>query len=139
MFPGAGSADRMHTQLGTVQSSLCDTNVEDIGRSTVFTTPSDVSRLFICSCVSLIAPPVFITLLVCRAMGKLLSYMKQPPVMGEILGGIILGPSVLGQSQAYMQHIWPQNTVVKSVDTFGVVANVGLIFFMFISQSKHCV
>jgi len=75
---------------------------------------------------------VFVTLLVCRACGKLLSYLKQPPVMGEIIGGILLGPSVLGQSQAWMDYMWPQTDHLRSQDTFGVVANVGLIFFMWI-------
>jgi Kef-type K+ transport system membrane component KefB len=51
-------------------------------------------------------------------------------VIGEILGGIILGPSVLGQSNKWMTNIWPENDKIKSIDTFGVISNVGLIFFM---------
>src|SRR4051812_26719719 len=32
-----------------------------------------------------------------RVLGRLLSYMGQPPVIGEVLAGICLGPSLLGR------------------------------------------
>jgi hypothetical protein len=52
--------------------------------------------------------------------------------------GIILGPSVLGNIPNFAEKIFPQlgkaqpDAVLKSLDTFGVVANMGLIFFMFL-------
>jgi Kef-type K+ transport system membrane component KefB len=39
---------------------------------------------------------VFITLVVCKVLAKLLSYIRQPQVIGQIIAGIIFGPSVLG-------------------------------------------
>ena len=39
---------------------------------------------------------VFITLVVCKILAKLLSYIRQPQVIGQIIAGIIFGPSVLG-------------------------------------------
>lgn len=47
-------------------------------------------------------PPVLplqlaITLILTRVLGKLFSYIHEPNVIGEILAGIILGPSVLGR------------------------------------------
>ena len=39
---------------------------------------------------------VFITLVVCKIFAKLLSYIRQPQVIGQIIAGIIFGPSVLG-------------------------------------------
>jgi Kef-type K+ transport system membrane component KefB len=39
---------------------------------------------------------VFITLVVCKFLAKLLSYIRQPQVIGQIIAGIIFGPSVLG-------------------------------------------
>jgi len=39
---------------------------------------------------------VFITLVVCKFFAKLLSYIRQPQVIGQIIAGIIFGPSVLG-------------------------------------------
>lgn len=41
---------------------------------------------------------VFITLVVCKILAKLLSYIRQPQVIGQIIAGIIFGPSVLGES-----------------------------------------
>ena len=42
---------------------------------------------------------VFITLVVCKVLAKLLSYIRQPQVIGQIIAGIIFGPSVLGKEQ----------------------------------------
>ncbi len=39
---------------------------------------------------------VFITLVVCKFLAKLLSYIRQPQVIGQIIAGIIFGPSILG-------------------------------------------
>jgi len=80
---------------------------------------------------------VFITLIITRALGKLLAYIKQPRVIGEIIGGIVLGPSVLGNIPNFTNKIFPQSYStnskhLRSVDTFVVVADIGLIFFMFL-------
>jgi Kef-type K+ transport system membrane component KefB len=40
---------------------------------------------------------VAITLTLTRVLGKVFSYMHQPQVIGEIIAGIFLGPSVLGR------------------------------------------
>jgi Kef-type K+ transport system membrane component KefB len=39
---------------------------------------------------------VFITLVVCKILAKLLSFIRQPQVIGQIIAGIIFGPSILG-------------------------------------------
>ncbi len=39
---------------------------------------------------------VFITLVVCKIFSKILSYIRQPQVIGQIIAGIIFGPSILG-------------------------------------------
>ena len=39
---------------------------------------------------------VFLTLIVCKLFAKILSYIRQPQVIGQIIVGIIFGPSVLG-------------------------------------------
>jgi hypothetical protein len=38
-----------------------------------------------------------LTLFLTRLLGKVFSYLKQPQVVGEIVAGIVLGPSVLGK------------------------------------------
>ncbi len=120
-------------------------------------------------------PQLALTLVLTRALGKLFSYMKQPQVVGEIVAGIIMGPSVLGNipgaansyaavlgllvqlhdsprlcettntqvviqarcmAAGYTSAIWPTTVYISpqhyydSVQTFYVIASVGLILFM---------
>src|ERR1700677_4182814 len=39
-----------------------------------------------------------------RLLGELLQRMGQPPVMGQIIGGVLLGPSVFGALAPDLQH-----------------------------------
>ena len=64
-----------------------------------------------------------------RAMGWLFERLYQPPVVGEVIGGILLGPSLLGRiaPTAFAQLLPP------SVAPFlGLHAQVGIILYMFI-------
>lgn len=80
-----------------------------------------------------------LTLALTRILGKLFSYIKQPQVIGEIIGGILMGPTAFGHIPGYYNAIWPtavqlnpnSTQTYNSVITFGVVANVGLVLFMF--------
>ncbi|CAF0858368.1 unnamed protein product [Adineta steineri] len=69
----------------------------------------------------------FIILVIVRVMGWFLSLIKQPSVIGEIIAGIIVGPSVLGNINFWSKHIFPPS----SWNYFTLVGNVGLILFMF--------
>jgi K+:H+ antiporter len=66
--------------------------------------------------------------MVCRALHFLLRYLQQPRVVGEVLGGIIFGPSVIGRIPGFTNAIFP----VASVPNLNNVANLGLILFLFI-------
>jgi Kef-type K+ transport system membrane component KefB len=66
-------------------------------------------------------------LLVTRTLGFLLKPLRQPRVIAEIIGGIILGPSLLGRNEAYMHTVFPKN----STHVLETVANIGLLFFLF--------
>ena len=77
---------------------------------------------------------VLLALAVIAIMARLVGrgvekYLKQPPVMGEILAGIALGPSVLGaiSSGAYA-FLMPQ----EAAPYLGIVAKIGVVFFMFL-------
>ncbi|CAF1281212.1 unnamed protein product [Rotaria sordida] len=70
---------------------------------------------------------VFITLIVCKILAKLLSFIRQPQVIGQIIAGIIFGPSILGFAKGWTEAIWP----ASSLKVFQLIANLGLIFFMF--------
>lgn len=64
-----------------------------------------------------------------RLIGKLFTLIHQPAVIGEVVGGIILGPSLLGRmSPDFMSWILPQ-TVVPYLS---ILAQFGLILYMFL-------
>jgi Kef-type K+ transport system membrane component KefB len=64
-----------------------------------------------------------------RLLGLLFRYVGQPPVIGEVVAGILLGPSLLGQA-------WPEAAafVLPPVVAphLGVIAQLGVILYMFL-------
>lgn len=72
---------------------------------------------------------VVVVLVAARGLGWLLQRMRQPRVMGEILAGIALGPSLLGQ-------VWPEATEElfppQVVASLRALALLGLVLFMFL-------
>ncbi len=76
-----------------------------------------------------------------RALGAVCKLIHQPPVLGEVIAGIMIGPSLLGQ-------VWPEATsflLPPAVAPFlSIIAQIGVILFMFLvgleldtSQLKH--
>ena len=71
-------------------------------------------------------------LLVAHAGGALFQRFRQPRVIGEILGGLVLGPTVLGQ-------VWPDAVAWMFTDdatvraVIGFVQQLGLFLLMFIA------
>jgi Kef-type K+ transport system membrane component KefB len=64
-----------------------------------------------------------------RLLGLLFRYVGQPPVIGEVVGGILLGPSLLGQ-------VWPEAAAFVLpplvAPYLGVIAQLGVILYMFL-------
>ncbi|KAK8587677.1 hypothetical protein V6N12_022160 [Hibiscus sabdariffa] len=54
--------------------------------------------------------------------------LRQPRVVSEILGGVILGPSMLGRVQGFTDTFFP----LRSLMVLETLANVGLIYFLFL-------
>ncbi|KAI5991153.1 Sodium/hydrogen exchanger family-domain-containing protein [Pisolithus albus] len=54
--------------------------------------------------------------------------IKQPRVISEILGGILLGPTAFGRIPGFTNHIFP----AASLPYLTLVANIGLCLFLFI-------
>ncbi|KAL0395303.1 UNVERIFIED_CONTAM: Cation/H(+) antiporter 15 [Sesamum latifolium] len=77
--------------------------------------------------------PLFIlqltlVVLTTRILVFALKPLRQPRVISEILGGIILGPSVLGRSTKFAETVFP----LRSVMVLETMANVGLLYFLFL-------
>ena len=68
-------------------------------------------------------------LLVARFFGQLFARFGQPTVVGEILAGIILGPSVLGK---YFPDAFNFIFSTTSLGSINVLSQIGLILFMFV-------
>jgi Kef-type K+ transport system membrane component KefB len=64
-----------------------------------------------------------------RALGWVFGYIGQPPVIGEVVGGILLGPSFLGNvSPTIADFVLP-----AAVAPFlSVIAQLGVILYMFL-------
>ncbi|QGA18901.1 hypothetical protein EYB26_006586 [Talaromyces marneffei] len=69
-----------------------------------------------------------IIIIFCWLLHWPLSKIRQPRVIAEVLGGILLGPSVLGHIPNFTNTIFPS----QSIPTLNAVANLGLVFFLFL-------
>jgi Kef-type K+ transport system membrane component KefB len=64
-----------------------------------------------------------------RVLGALFIHLRQPPVIGEVVAGICLGPSLLGQvAPAASEFLLPPSVA----PSLSVVAQLGVILYMFL-------
>jgi Kef-type K+ transport system membrane component KefB/nucleotide-binding universal stress UspA family protein len=71
-------------------------------------------------------------LLVGRLMGEAAQRIGQPAVMGQLIGGLLLGPSVLGLLWPHAQHtIFPSGTAPKTM--LEGVAQLGILLLLLLT------
>jgi Kef-type K+ transport system membrane component KefB len=64
-----------------------------------------------------------------RALGAIFRLIKQPPVVGEMIAGILLGPSLLGHiAPSFASYILPQSIA----PLLNVISQFGVILYMFL-------
>lgn len=70
-----------------------------------------------------------VIILCARGLGSLFQRFNQPPVIGEMIAGILLGPSLLGRlAPGVFAYLLP-NQVAPYLS---VIANIGVILYMFL-------
>lgn len=80
------------------------------------------------SSIGILLLQIITILLTCRLFGWIFQKIGQPTVIGEIVAGIVLGPSVLG-------HLFPHVSAflfpIESLGNITTLSQFGLILFMF--------
>ncbi|KAF8965970.1 Sodium/hydrogen exchanger family-domain-containing protein [Flammula alnicola] len=103
-----------HARTATDQGGLLS------GKNPTAFNPTDPLRLWI----------IQVGIIVCTAslLSLGLRKMRQPKVIAEVLGGIILGPTAMGRIPGFTYRIFPP----ASTPYLSLVANIGLVLFLFL-------
>jgi Kef-type K+ transport system membrane component KefB len=79
--------------------------------------------------LSILLLQIIVILIAARIFAALFRKVGQPPVMGEMVAGLMLGPSVLGLlSPPTMALLFPP----ASLATLGLLSQIGVVLFMFV-------
>ncbi len=71
-----------------------------------------------------------VILLACRLAGLIAQRLGQPPVIGEMIAGVVLGPSLLGRLWPEVQEaLFPPG---KTNVVLYTTAQIGLVLYMFV-------
>ncbi|KAF9783146.1 Sodium/hydrogen exchanger family-domain-containing protein [Thelephora terrestris] len=103
-----------HKREATEQGGLLS------GKDPTAYNPSDPIRLWIIQ--------VGIIILTSQLLSLGLAKIRQPKVIAEVLGGILLGPTAFGRIPGFTEHIFPS----QSIPYLSLVANIGLALFLFL-------
>src|SRR5215471_8020531 len=68
-------------------------------------------------------------IILARLLGMAAKRIGQPPVLGEIVAGILLGPTIWG---TYSLKLFPNTTAYPLVTALTAIATQGLALFMFV-------
>lgn len=77
---------------------------------------------------ALVIGDVALVMLACWILGGLARRLGQPPVIGQIVAGILLGPTLLGRLPGHLtEHLFPKS----AVSALSVLAQIAVVIFMF--------
>lgn len=85
----------------------------------VFTTDAPITTFIL---------QLVIIICMCRLIKFILSPLKQPAVIAEIIGGILLGPTALSRVAAFKDNVFPK----ASLPFLNLISNFGLVLFLFV-------
>ncbi len=79
--------------------------------------------------IALLLAQIVVILLTARLVGRLMRKLGQPQVVGEMVAGVALGPSLLG---ALAPDAWAMLFPASSLGFLNTLSQLGLILFMFL-------
>ncbi|HKR21109.1 MAG TPA: cation:proton antiporter [Pyrinomonadaceae bacterium] len=113
----AGSHLESGTRAATVQSTSAITAVTT-GLHENFRNP-----------LSILLLQIIVIIAIAGLFSRIFRRLRQPPVMGEMVAGIVMGPSVLGFFfPEVMAFIFPPS----SLETLRLLSQIGVVLFMFV-------
>jgi Kef-type K+ transport system membrane component KefB len=72
---------------------------------------------------------LLLVILASRALGALFRHLHQPPILGEVLAGILLGPSLLGRvAPGLHQLVLPEQIAPQ----LSLLSQIGIVLFTFL-------
>src|SRR5262245_47975746 len=78
---------------------------------------------------------ITLLLIAARSIGRVFVWLRQPRVIGEIVGGLLLGPTLLGWwSPAAMQWLLPKAGIAHAA--FPILSQAGLVLLMYASGTQ---
>ena len=103
-----------------------------VGASSTAPNESDSANVFrdnLRNSLSILLLQLVVIIVVTRLVGKLFQKIGQPAVLGEIVAGILLGPSLLGWfAPGLMAFLFP----AASMETLKLLSQIGVVLFMFV-------
>jgi Kef-type K+ transport system membrane component KefB len=70
---------------------------------------------------------IAVVVIACQIVARIVERLGQPPVIGEVLAGILLGPSLLGRVAPGVENVlFPQS----ARPALGAIAQLGVVLYM---------